>query len=87
MHHHLNIRTCYTLYSVNVPILISVYELPPHSDLVEFVLQHAGVQAQLAEAVLFHSLNDSVHLCVVLGGQMGKVDVRRDELFAQHAGV
>lgn len=68
---------------LNHNILISACE-PPTSDLVEFVLQHAGVQAQLAEAVLLHRLNDAVHLCVVLRGQVGEVDVRRDELSAQH---
>lgn len=55
--------------------------------LVEFILQHTGVQAQLSEAVLLHRLNDAVHLCIVLRGQVGEVDVRGDELSAQHACV
>lgn len=38
------------------------------SDLIEFVLQQTGVQAQLIEAFLLHCLNDAVHLCIVLGG-------------------
>ena len=67
-------------------ILISACQLSP-PDLVEFVLQHAGVQAQLAEAVLLHRLNDAVHLSVVLSGQVGEVDVWRDELSAQHTCV
>lgn len=62
---------------------ISAFQLWP-TDLVEFVLQDTGVQAELVEGVLLHRLNNGVHLCVVLGRQMGVVDVRRDELFAQH---
>lgn len=57
------------------------------SDLVELVLQQAGVQAQLVEDVLLHRLNDAVHLSVVLCGQVREVDVRWDELFAQHTCV
>lgn len=54
------------------------------SDLVELILQHTCIQAQLSEAVLFHRLDDAVHLCVVLGREVGEVDVRGDEFFAQH---
>lgn len=54
------------------------------SDLVELILQHTCIQAQLSEAVLLHRLDDAVHLCVVLGGEVGEVDVRGDEFFAQH---
>lgn len=59
--------------------------MPTH--LVEFVLQHTGVQAQLAKAVLLHRLNDTIHLCIVLGRQVGEVDMRRDELSAEHTSV
>lgn len=74
------------LQIVNNHIHILACDLFP-SDLVEFVLQHAGVQAQLTKAILLHSLNDAVHLCVVLSGQVGEVDVRRDELSAEHTCV
>lgn len=57
------------------------------SDLVEFVLQQTGIQAELSEAVLLHRLNDTVHLSVALGGQVREVDVMRDELSAQHTRV
>ena len=52
--------------------------------LVEFVFQQAGVQTQLREARLPDCLDDPIHLSVVLAGQVGEVDVRGDERFAQH---
>ena len=33
--------------------------------------------------VLLHGLDDLVHLCIVLGGEVGEVDVGRDEGPAQ----
>ena len=33
--------------------------------------------------VLLHGLDDLVHLCIVLGGEVGEVDVGRDEGSAQ----
>lgn len=92
-YHHLNIKyisiTKHTFDYSEIfiyHILISACELSP-SDLVEFILQQTGIQAQLAEAFLLHRLNDTVHLCVVHSGQVGKVNVRRDQLFAQFTGV
>lgn len=57
------------------------------SDLVEFILQHTCIQAQLSEVVFLHRLDDAVHLCIVLGRQVREVDVRGDEFSAQHACV
>lgn len=37
--------------------------------------------------VLLHGHDDLVHLLVVLGGQVGEVDVGRDEVLAQDVGV
>lgn len=73
------------IFSVNQFSYLSYLVKP--SDLVEFVFQHAGIQAQLVKAALLHRLNYAVHLCVVFGRQVGEVDVRRDELFAQHTCV
>lgn len=67
-------------------VLVSAFEVSP-TDLVEFVLQHTGIQAQLAEGVLLHCLDDTIHFCVVLSRQVREVDVRWDELFAQHTCV
>lgn len=40
------------------------------SDLVELVLQHTRVQAQLSKVVFLHRLDDAIHLRIVLGRQV-----------------
>lgn len=55
--------------------------------LVEFILQQAGIQAQLFEVPLLHRHDHPVHLVVVLGSEVGEVHVGWDEVMAQHIGV
>lgn len=55
--------------------------------LVELILQDTRVQAQLGKATLLHRLDDTVHLSVVYGGQLGEVHVWRNEVMTQHVKV
>lgn len=55
--------------------------------LVELILQDTRVQAQLGKATLLHRLDDTVHLSVVYGGQLGEVHMWRNEVMTQHIRV
>lgn len=79
---------CFTSQTANWhPVMDKFSVVSDSSDLVELILQHTGIQVQLSKAVFLHRLDDAVHLCIVLRRQVWEVDVRGDELSAQHARV